>query len=383
MMKKDEQKIPDQCYKLRGQSFQLGYRHLLKPVLFWFDPEMIHDLFTVAGEKLGRYRLTRWLTAMAFDYQHPMLEQTIRGLKFTNPVGLAAGFDKDARLTAILPSVGFGFEEVGSITGKACPGNPKPRLWRLPKSQSLIVNYGLKNTGAEAIAKKLTGQKFAYPLGISMAKTNSPETVEINAGVEDYFKVYQTFMEAGIGDYFTINISCPNAFGGQPFTDPARLDLLLAKLATVPKTKPIFIKMPPDVTTENIDAIIALAEKYQLDGFISTNLTKDNTHIRLHLKEELPTTKGGLSGKVIAPLALEQVRYLKSKVGNRFVIIACGGIFNADDAYTYLQAGASLLQLVTGLIFEGPQLISEINRGLVERLKAGGLENISNLSSKI
>lgn len=375
------EKIPDWGYKIRGRVFHFTYRYLLKPVLFQFDPEMIHDLFTSIGEKLGRYRLTRRATALAFDYQHPMLEQTICGLRFKSPVGMAAGFDKDARLTAILPSLGFGFEEIGSVTGKACSGNPKPRLWRLPKSQSLIVNYGLKNTGAEAIANRLKSQKFACPVGVSIAKTNSPETVEITAGIEDYFKAYKTFVEAGIGDYFAINISCPNAFGGQPFNDPVRLDLLLAKLVTLPKTKPIFIKMPPDITTENIDAIIALAEKYKLDGFISTNLTKDNTHIRLHLKEELPTTKGGLSGKVIAPLTLEQVRYLKSRVGDRFVIIACGGIFNADDAYAYLKAGASLLQLVTGMVFEGPQLIGEINRGLVERLTAEGLANIYQLNN--
>ncbi|MFA6416154.1 MAG: quinone-dependent dihydroorotate dehydrogenase [Candidatus Paceibacterota bacterium] len=371
--------IKDSLLVGRDTFLSLGYRYLLKPILFQFDPEKIHDLFTDVGEKLGRHRITRQLTSLCFGYEHPMLEQTIRGLKFKNPVGLAAGFDKDARLTAILAPVGFGFEEVGSITGEPCLGNPKPRLWRLPKSQSLIVHYGLKNAGASVVAKKLINRKFIFPVGISMAKTNSPDTVEITAGIDDYFKVYRTFMEAGIGDYFTINISCPNAFGGSPFTDPVRLDLLLTKISVIPKTKPIFIKMPPNLSEPEIKVIIELARKYKIDGFISTNLTKDRTVMSDAIKDKLPTEKGSLSGKPVQSLALDQIKTIRRLAGNEFVIIGCGGIFNADDAWQYFLAGASLLQLITGMIFEGPQLIGEINRGLVERLKKEGYGNISEI----
>ncbi|KKR13702.1 MAG: Dihydroorotate dehydrogenase 2 [Candidatus Woesebacteria bacterium GW2011_GWA1_39_21b] len=360
-----------------AKFFHFNYRYILKPILFCFDPEQVHDFFTVVGESLGRSALTRWLTSLFFGYQHPSLEQSILGLKFTNPVGLAAGFDKDARLTAILPAVGFGFEEVGSITGEACQGNPRPRLWRLPKSQSLIVHYGLKNAGAEVLVQKLRDHRFAYPLGISIAKTNSPATVEVTAGIADYLKVYKIFLTAGVGDYFTINISCPNAYGGLPFTDLARLDLLLGEFAKIPKTKPLFIKMPPDLEEEKLAAIILLAEKYKIDGFVCTNLTKDGNGANLQLKEPRPTDKGGVSGKALAPLAEKQLRLIRQKTGNKFILIACGGIFSAEDAYRKIKAGASLVQLVTGLIFEGPQLIGEINRGLVKLLTQDGYQNIS------
>ena len=332
---------------------------------------------TSVGKMLGGFALTRKLTSGLFNYQNPMLEQTVLGIKFKNPVGLAAGFDKDAQLTKILPEVGFGFEEIGSVTGERCEGNPKPRLWRLPKSKSLIVYYGLKNDGAEAISKRLQGAKFVFPIGISVAKTNCKETVETEAGIADYLKAYKAFQN--IGDYYTINISCPNAFGGQPFTDPQKLERLLQEISKLPKTKPIFLKMPPDISHNQIDAIISLAEKYKIDGFICTNLTKerDLPSFKEKIKDELPTDKGGLSGKVVEGLADEMIKYIYKKTGGQFVIIGLGGIFNAEDAYRKIRAGVSLVQLITGMIFEGPQLIGEINRGLVELLQKDGFKNIS------
>lgn len=355
------------------------YRYLAKPIFFRLDPEDVHDHITVWGARLGRFGLSRFLTRLAFDYQNPILAQNIRGIKFPNPIGLAAGFDKNAQLTQILPAVGFGFEEIGSVTGEYCPGNPKPRLWRLPKSQSLIVYYGLKNDGAEAISQRLAGRKFAFPIGVSLAKTNSSTTVEVEAGIADYLKAYRLFSSAKVGDYFTINISCPNAFGGLPFTAPDRLALLLEAIAKEPKTRPIFLKMPPDISTTDLDQTIALAEKYSIDGFISTNLTKDknNPTVQAKIKEVLPTDKGGLSGKVVEGLADVQLRYLYQKTGGKFVLIGCGGIFTAADAYRKIRAGASLLQLATGMIFQGPQAIGAINHGLVKLLKRDGFATIA------
>ena len=176
------------------------------------------------------------MTSILFNYSNSVLEQTILGIKFKNPVGLAAGFEKNAELTQILPSVGFGFEEIGSITGEPCEGNPKPRLWRLPKSKALIVYYGLKNNGAEEVSKRLAGKNFSIPIGTSVAKTNNSQIVSTEAGIADYLKAYRLLSD--IGAYTTINISCPNTSGGQPFTDPQKLEQLLQEISKLPKTKP-------------------------------------------------------------------------------------------------------------------------------------------------
>ena len=362
---------------LKNKFFDYTYAHILKPVFFMQDPEFVHDRMTSVGKMLGGFVLTRKLTSGLFNYQNPMLEQTVLGIKFKNPVGLAAGFDKDAQLTKILPSVGFGFEEIGSITGERCEGNPKPRLWRLPKSKSLIVYYGLKNDGAEAISKRLQSAKFAFPIGVSVAKTNCKETVDTEAGIADYVKAYKSFQN--IGDYYTINISCPNAFGGQPFSDPQKLERLLQEISKLPKTKPIFLKMPPDISHEQIDAIISLAGKYKIDGFVCANLVKnkENYFNKENLVDVLPTDKGGFGGKIAQGPSDEMIKYIYKKTGGKFVIVGLGGIFNAEDAYRKIRLGASLVQLITGMIFEGPQLIGEINRGLVELLQKDGFKNIS------
>ena len=189
------------------------------------DPEIVHDRMIKLGNKTGKIKFTKSIMRMTFDYKNPMLEQNIFGIKFRNPIGLAAGFDKDAQLVDILPSIGFGFEEIGSITGQPSKGNPKPRLWRLKKSKSLIVHYGLKNDGCEIIHNRLKKKKFEIPIGVSIAKTNCKGTVDTKNAIEDYVKSYKIF--SNIGDYYTINISCPNAFGGQPFTDSKRLKMLL------------------------------------------------------------------------------------------------------------------------------------------------------------
>lgn len=309
-----------------------------------------------------------------FYYRNPMLEQKVLGIKFSNPIGLSAGFDKNAELTDITPDVGFGFEEVGSITGEPCTGNPKPRLWRLKDSKSLLVYFGLKNDGAEILSNRLRSKDFRIPIGISIAKTNCADTVDASKGVADYKKAYQTFSD--IGDYFTINISCPNAFGGQPFTDAKLLDQLLQELARLPKTKPIFLKLSPDLSNLEIDAIIEVAEKYEIDGFILTNLTKsrENTHI---IDKPLPSEVGGMSGKVVEDLSNRLIQYIYQKTHGKFVIIGVGGVFTAEDAYTKIKLGATLIQMITGMIFEGPQVISEINRGLVELLRKDGFTNIS------
>ena len=362
----------------RNYIIRKKYAWILKPIFFKIDPEKVHDRMTSLGKLLSKHFITRKMTNLSFGYSHSSLEQNILGINFKNPIGLSAGFDKNATLIDIIPSVGFGFTEVGSITGEPCLGNPKPRLWRLKKSKSLAVYYGLMNDGSEAIAKRLKNKRFTFPVGISIAKTNCQATVDTDNAIADYFKAYRAFNN--IGDYITINISCPNAFGGQPFTDSVKLDALLQKIMSIPKTKPIFLKMSPDLSAQEIDDIIIVATKFKIDGFICANLTKnrDNKNIIDNIIPE----KGGLSGKVESELSDNLIRYIYKKTNGKFIIIGVGGVFDAKDAYKKIKAGASLIQLITGMIFEGPQVISEINLGLVKLLKADGYKNISEATGK-
>lgn len=357
----------NQLLGVRNFFFHFFYTKILKPILFLFDPENIHDFFTIIGRFLGSNFIGRFVTKSLLGTTiRDELKQKIVGIDFNNPIGLAAGFDKNGQLTQIIPSVGFGFMEIGSITGRPCVGNSKPRLWRIAKDRTLVVYYGLKNNGSEKIAQKLKNKKFKIPLGISLAKTNDDETIDIEKGIADYLKVYNNF--STIGDYFTINISCPNTNGGQPFVEPENLNLLLKSFYQQTPTKPIFLKIPPDLSHQEIDQIIKLAEEYKLTGFVCSNLTK---------KIQLEDKKGGLSGKAVEEQANDLIRYIYKKTNNNFIIIGCGGVFNAHDAYKKIKLGASLVQLITGMIFEGPQLISEINRELVGLLKRDGYKNIS------
>lgn len=357
------------------------YKNFLKRIFFLGDPEKVHDTMVLFGRILGSNFLTKSLTSLLFSYSHPALEQEILGIKFKNPIGLSAGFDKDGQLTDIMSSVGFGFEEVGSITGEPCEGNPKPRLWRLKNSKSLVVYYGLKNEGPDVISKRLKGKNLSIPIGTSIAKTNCADTVDTDKGIADYVKAFKKF--TSIGDYFTINISCPNAFGGLPFTDAKRLDLLLSQIDQIPTKKPVFLKMAPDLSEKELDRILTVAKKHKVHGFICTNLTKDRKRASklVHKNDNIPEN-GGLSGKIVEDLSNNQIRMIYQKTKGKYVIIGVGGVFSAEDAYKKIKLGASLVQLITGMIFEGPQVIGEINRGLVKLLKRDGYTNISGAVGK-
>lgn len=358
---------------LRNSILRLSYKYILKPFFFRRDPEKVHDRMVHTGVLLGKAKLTRLLTKALFSYSSPLLRQNILGIKFANPIGLAAGFDKDAILTDIMPAVGFGFEEVGSITGEPCSGNEGTRLWRLKKSQSLLVYYGLKNRGCEIIYQELKNKQFAFPVGISVAKTNNQETIDKDAGIADYVKAYTRFKD--IGAYTTINISCPNTFGGQPFTDPASLDELLKQIDPIPSSKPIFIKFSPDISLEQVDAILKVIDSHKVHGIICSNLTKNRNNHKI-LDSNFPEV-GGMSGKIVEDMANEHIKYVYKKTQGRYIIIGLGGVFNAEDAYKKIRLGASLVQLITGMIYQGPQLISDINYGLVKLLKKDGFTNIS------
>lgn len=358
-------------FKIRNYFLRLFYKIIFRPIAFLIEPETVHNITISVGRKLGSCTISQKAISLLFNYQNSILEQNILGINFSNPIGLAAGFDKNAYLIDILPYVGFGFIEVGSITGEPCQGNSKPRLWRLKKSKGLLVNYGLANEGAERIAKRLQNKKFKIPIGISIAKTNSPETVDIEKGIDDYLKVCQNFI--GIGDYWTINISCPNSFGGEPFTKANNLDKLLTQIDKLNVAKPIFIKLSPDLTESEIDEILDVIKNHKISGFVCSNLTKKREDI---IEKNLPQ-KGGISGKPVENFANRIISYIYRKTKGQYVIIGVGGTFTAEDAYKKIKLGASLVQLITGMIFEGPQLISSINLGLVDLLRKDGYESIS------
>jgi len=358
---------------VRNSVIRVWYRWVMKPFFFRHDAEMVHDRVTFIGAKFGEYAIARWVTKVFFGYSNKKLENKVLGISFANPVGLAAGFDKEGQLTDILPSVGFGFEEIGSVTGYPCEGNPKPRLWRLKKSKSLVVYYGLKNRGCEVIAAHLKTKKFKNRIGTSVAMTNWAKNNDIAVAIEDYAKAFKAF--AFIGDYFTINISCPNTQGGQPFLDPANLDHLLEALKKINTNKVVFIKLSPDMSVPTVDAILDVAKKHRVHGIICTNLTKKRNMDKIY-DVNVPKV-GGLSGKLVSGLSDELIAHIYRRHKDRFVIVGVGGIFSAEDAYKKIRLGASLVQLITGMIFEGPHIVSEVNRGLVKLLKRDGFANIN------
>jgi dihydroorotate dehydrogenase len=240
-------------------------------------------------------------------------------------------------------------------------------------SKGLVVYTGLKNEGCERVSGRLRNRKFAIPIGTNIAKTNSRKTVETEVGISDYVKAFDQFTD--IGSYFTINISCPNAFGGQPFTDAKRLDQLLSRIAKIATKKPIFLKISPDLTEREVDQIIDVARGYRIAGFICTNLTEQRKNEKI-VDKAVPET-GGVSGKPVEGLANDLISYVYQITKGEFIIIGCGGVFSAADAYKKIKLGASLVELLTGMIYEGPQVISEINQGLARLLKQDGFKNIS------
>jgi dihydroorotate dehydrogenase len=375
-------------FKIKSVFLNLGYKFIFKPYFFIQDPEQVHDHMISLGKVLGQFRLTQFLTKIAFNYQDKILETNLAGLKLKNPIGLAAGFDKDAEITNILPAVGFGLVEVGSITGKVCAGNLKPRLWRLPKSKSLVVYYGLKNKGCEEIVGRLKESKekkidknFEIPVGFSVAMTNIPENADIENAINDYAQAFEKVSE--IADYITINISCPNITCGEEklFLVPENLEKLLMRLDQIMLSqsekfeKPIFVKLSPDLELNVVDEILNVLDKHKISGIICTNLTKKRDP-NLVIEKDVPEN-GGLSGAPVREASDKLLAYLYKKIGHRFVLIGCGGIFSAKDAYRKIRLGANAVQLITGMIYVGPQLVGDINQELAVLLKKDGFKNVS------
>lgn len=352
--------------KIRNEVNRFLYENIVKRIAFSFEPEEAHHFFVDVGKVLGKFRLTKKITRDLFYYANRMLEQNICGIKFRNPVGLSAGFDKDAEIISIIDDVGFGFTEVGSVTKLASEGNTGKRLERLKKRKSLWVNFGLNNKGADEITQRLKRKRYGIPIGISIAKTNCKETADDIVGRDDYIYSLKKFNSLAIGDYYVLNISCPNAYGGQPFSRAAAYRSLLKESDKLHIKKPVFVKLSPDLSKRELDAILRISKQHRISGFIISNLTKK------HEKD-----KGGVSGKIVEAKANRMLKYVYQQTKGRYVLIGVGGIFSAEDAYKKIKLGASLVELITGMIYQGPGVISEINQGLVELLKRDGFSNIS------
>ncbi|HLB51878.1 MAG TPA: quinone-dependent dihydroorotate dehydrogenase [Patescibacteria group bacterium] len=354
------------------------YQNLFRKILFLFDPEFIHDTITYLGKLIGSTKPGQQITENIFFYKSNKLGQDISGIHFANPIGLSAGFDKDANLVNIIPFVGFGFITVGTVTYQPYEGNPKPRLYRLKKSQALVVNYGLKNIGANKIVEKLKNYKKPekFILGISVGKTNCPETSETKRGAEDYLNCLKVLNDNKIGDFYEINISCPNTFGGEPFTTPDKLELLLSRLTTLNISKPIFLKMPINLAWEEFKNLLDVTITYRINGVTIGNLNKNRKDP--NIKDEIPEyIKGNISGKPTYKLSNDLIRETYKYSGDKLKIIGVGGVFSPEDAYEKIKLGASLVGLITGMIYQGPQLIGQINDGLEKELNKNNLANLA------
>ena len=346
------------------------YTYLLKPIFFQFDPEFVHNQTVQSGKILGKISVAKNCIEWMWAYHNPVLTKTLDGITFPNPVGLSAGFDYNGDLSNILPAIGFGFHTIGTVTLKSYAGNPPPRLGRFPRSHALLVNKGLKNAGAIAIIKKLRKCRFEIPMGISIASTNQHFNSE-KEQIDDIVECFYLFETSHLHHaYYELNISCPNTFGGEPFTSPIRLERLMKKMDQLNLSRPLYIKMPIDQSEKETLALLKMLAKHNVQGVIFGNLTKDKTNPAVHPEDRKVwlTRKGNLSGKPTWQRSNTLVAFTRKHFPTRFTIIGTGGIFSGADALQKLVAGADLVQLITGMIYEGPQLIGDINRCLARAL---------------
>ena len=365
--------------KLMGVTISsFFYKHIVRPILFLFDPEVIHNFVTFQGDTFGKSRVLTNLLGKLFAKENPILKHTVAGIEFKNPIGLAAGFDYEGSLTQILGPLGFGFQTVGTITKDSYEGNPPPRLGRLPKSRSLMVNKGFKNRGADKIARELKSKKFPIPLGVSIGKTNTTKIKTKKEAVSDVVQAFEIFEEAKVENaYYELNISCPNLSGNISFYPPENLRELLFELDKLKLKKPVFVKMPIGKSNESIFKMLNVIIKHRIKGVIFGNVQTNRNDPALYPEEVAKFKKGNFSGKPTQKRSDELISLAYKRYGSKLIIVGCGGVFSAQDAYRKIKLGASLIQLITGLIYEGPLLVSQINNDLPKLLKRDGFKNIS------
>jgi dihydroorotate dehydrogenase len=334
--------------------------------LFLFNPEFIHHILF----KLIRFGAMipgkMWAWRLMFKVSNSRLEREVFGLKFENPVGLAAGFDKDAKLFDELASFGFGFVEIGTVTPLPQEGNPKPRLFRLKEDSGIINRMGFNNQGLESVVARLRRKRSNIIIGGNISKNK--ETPNDKA-VEDYEICFEKLFP--FVDYFVVNVSSPNTPGLRDLQQKAPLTALLNRLQELnsqkEKRKPILLKIAPDLTNEQLDDIIEIVADTKIDGVVATNTTIDRSGLKTDKTKVEAIGSGGLSGQPIKARSTKVIEYLSVKSNKAFPIIGVGGIHSAEDAIEKLDAGATLVQVYTGFIYEGPSLIKRINKAILKR----------------
>ena len=364
-----------------GESFNKAvlYKNFIRPLLFIGDPEKTHEH---ALALLSKMTPLEGVLEQLFSVHDPRLQVNIDSLIFSNPVGLAGGFDKNAVAVRTIASFGFGFMEIGAVTALAQPGNPKPRLYRLPEDQALINRLGFNNEGAAAVAQRLralreNGRPLKIPLGINLGRSKIVETKD---AVADFLSAFEKLFP--YGDFFTLNVSSPNT---PQLRDLQEKNLLRGLLQAIQekngvfaarlgqRAKPILVKIAPDMEFAQADDVIEVAMAEKISGLIATNATA-------FLRETLTSGSkepGGLSGKPLRSLATSFVRHLYRAVGGKLPIICVGGIFSAEDAYEKIKAGATAVQIYTGFVYEGPAAVKHINQGLIRLIERDGYKSIA------
>ncbi|MGE3313089.1 MAG: quinone-dependent dihydroorotate dehydrogenase [Limisphaerales bacterium] len=358
------------------------YRRVLRPCLFVQDSERIHHRTLAGLARVGRSRLLTRITRTFFA--SPQLPIGVLGLQFPNPVGLAAGMDKFGEAVPVWESMGFGFSELGGITRHSQSGNDRPRMFRVVPDEALINRMGFNNPGAEEFAKALgqwrtLGLWPRHPVGINLGKS---KVTPLNESADDYAYSFRILRD--LADFFVVNVSSPNTPNLRQLQDRAALDEILAALQEIQapaadssSRRPILVKVAPDLTFEALDEIVDLALARRLDGLVATNTTISRpTDVRAAGCSTY-SESGGLSGRPLQRRSTEVIRHLHRQTGGRLPIVGVGGIFDAADAWEKIQAGASLIQVYTGLVYRGPGIARSIVRGLRSRLDAHGFANLA------
>ena len=334
--------------------------------LFLFNPEFIHHITFKIIKIGGIIPGKMWSWRLIFRVKDTRLEREVFGLKFDNPVGLAAGFDKDAKLFDELASFGFGFIEIGTVTPLPQDGNPKPRLFRLKDDSGLINRMGFNNQGIEAVVARLRRKKSDIIIGGNIGKNKVTPNEE---AANDYAICFEKLFP--YVDYFAVNVSSPNTPGLRDLQEKAPLTALLNSLQELNNKKdirkPILLKIAPDLTNEQLDDIITIVADTKIDGVIATNTTINRSGLKTDKNKVDAIGNGGLSGKPVGLRSTQVIKYLADKSNRAFPIIGVGGIHSAEDALEKLDAGATLLQVYTGFIYEGPSLVKRINKAILKR----------------
>lgn len=340
------------------------YKWLVRPLLFLFDAEKIHHFIFRVLKFQSKIPGTSKLLRFLFRIKNSRLEKTVLGITFKNPVGLAAGFDKDAKLIDELASFGFGFIEIGTLTPLPQPGNDKPRLFRLPEDKALINRMGFNNEGVKAAIRRLRKKKSNIVIGGNIGKNKLTPNEK---ALDDYAICFNSLF--WYVDYFVLNISSPNTPGLRELQDKEPLRKLLLHIkelgAAKPLYKPVLLKIAPDLSDSQLDNIIEIINETKLDGVVATNTTVSREGLKTVDSELQAIGNGGLSGKPLTDKSTHIIRYLRQKLGPDFPIIGVGGIMNTKDALEKLNAGADLIQIYTGFIYEGPGFARRINKAIL------------------